>query len=142
LFGMAWLWKKHSPALQTWEATKRAAVCSLREATAQAASSHHCLFDYSAGPASLPHMDIDGFCDARFSTLREAFAQNFASRGEPGAAIALCVVGRVVADLWGGWRDAARTQRWQRDTLVNFFSVSKALCAIVALRLVARGAVP
>jgi len=86
-------------------------------------------------------MSIDGFCDARFSTLREAFAQNFASRGEPGAAIALCVGGRVVADLWGGWRDGTRTQPWQRDTLVNFFSVSKALCTIVALRLVERGAV-
>lgn len=85
---------------------------------------------------SLP---IDGICDPKFLRLKDAFAENFASRGEPGAAIALSVNGHVVADLWGGWRDAARTKPWQRDTLVNFFSVSKALCAIVALRLVERG---
>ena len=84
---------------------------------------------------------IDGFCDSRFSNLRDAFAENFASRGEPGAAVALAVDGRVVADLWGGWRDAARTMPWQRETLVNFFSVSKALCAIALLRLVERGQV-
>jgi len=84
-------------------------------------------------------MAVDGFCDPKFSALREAFAENFARRGEPGAAVALSVDGRMVADLWGGWRDAARTQAWQRATLVNFFSVSKALCAVVALRLVEQG---
>lgn len=84
---------------------------------------------------------IDGHCDPQFSRLREAFAANFAERGEPGAAIALSVEGRVVADLWGGWADAARTKPWQRETLVNFFSVSKALCTICALRQVERGRV-
>ena len=83
-------------------------------------------------------MDIplDGFCDPAFSSVREAFRENFASRGEPGAAVALSVDGRPVVDLWGGWRDADRSQAWQRDTLVNFFSVSKALCTIAVLRLV------
>jgi CubicO group peptidase (beta-lactamase class C family) len=78
----------------------------------------------------------DGFCDPKFMRLRKAFAENFASRGEPGAAVAVSVGGRLVADLWGGWRDAVRSNAWERDTLVNVFSVSKALCAIAALRLV------
>ncbi len=82
---------------------------------------------------------IGGVCDSRFAPLREAFAENFASRGEHGAAIALSVDGRMAADLWGGWKDAARAQAWDADTLVNVFSVSKALCAMVALRLVERG---
>jgi CubicO group peptidase (beta-lactamase class C family) len=82
---------------------------------------------------------IDGFCDPGFARVRDAFAENFANRGEPGAAVALSIHGRVVADLWGGWRDAARTTPWQRETLVNFFSVSKALCTLVALRLVEQG---
>ena len=82
---------------------------------------------------------IDGFCDPEFSALREAFAGNFTDRGEPGAAIALSIGGRVVADLWGGWSDGARTKPWQRETLVNFFSVSKALCAICALQQVESG---
>ena len=43
---------------------------------------------------------LDGFCDPRFTRLKDAFAENFASRGEPGAAIALSINGRVVADLF------------------------------------------
>ncbi len=83
-------------------------------------------------------MNIDGFCDPKFDALRDAFEENIENRGEPGAAIALSVDGRVVADLWGGWRNALRTEAWRRDTLVNFFSVSKALCTICVLRLVER----
>src|SRR5690606_1982028 len=82
---------------------------------------------------------VDGTCDPRFAALREAFVENFEKRGEPGAAIALMVGGRLVCDLWGGWRDAARQTPWARDTLVNFFSVGKAFTALVALRLVERG---
>jgi CubicO group peptidase (beta-lactamase class C family) len=82
---------------------------------------------------------VDGICDPRFAGLREAFAENFEKRGEPGAAIALMVDGKLVCDLWGGHRDAARQTPWARDTLVNFFSVGKALTAVAALRLVERG---
>jgi CubicO group peptidase (beta-lactamase class C family) len=82
---------------------------------------------------------LAGDCDPRFTRVRDAFAGNFSSRGEPGAAVTVAIGGSVVVDLWGGWRDAARTRAWERDTLVNVFSVSKALCAIAALRLVERG---
>ena len=83
---------------------------------------------------------IGGTCDPRFAPLRDAFVANFAERGEPGGAIALMVDGRLVCNLWGGYRDAARTREWTRETLVNFFSVGKAFTALVALRLVERGA--
>jgi CubicO group peptidase (beta-lactamase class C family) len=82
---------------------------------------------------------IYGLCDARFAPVREAFRDNFEKRGEPGAALAVSLDGRVVVDLWGGWSDRARSTPWQRDTLVNVFSVSKAFCTICALRLVERG---
>lgn len=84
---------------------------------------------------------VEGHCDPKFRALRDAFAQNFAIRGEPGAAVAVAIDGHVVADLWGGWRDTARTAPWRRETLVNFFSVSKALCTIALLRLVESGQV-
>ncbi len=51
---------------------------------------------------------VGGTCDPRFVGLRDAFAENFSARGEPGAAIALMVGGKLVCDLWGGHRDAAR----------------------------------
>lgn len=82
---------------------------------------------------------IGGTCDPHFALLREAFVANFAERGEPGGAIALMVDGRLVCDLWGGHRDAARETPWERETLVNFFSVGKAFTALAALRLVERG---
>jgi CubicO group peptidase (beta-lactamase class C family) len=81
---------------------------------------------------------VDGFCDPKFARVKDAFAENFATRGEPGGAVTLSIEGRVVADLWGGWRNKMRTDPWRRDTLVNFFSVSKALCTICVLRLVER----
>jgi len=44
-----------------------------------------------------------------------------------------------VADLWGGYADAARTRAWHRDTVVNVYSVSKTMLALCALILADRG---
>jgi CubicO group peptidase (beta-lactamase class C family) len=71
--------------------------------------------------------------------VRSAFAENFTSRGEIGAAVCIMVEGKVVADLWGGWRDSRRQHNWQRDTLVNVFSVGKAVAALCVARLVGQG---
>lgn len=86
-----------------------------------------------------PAAPIDGQCDARFEPVREAFAENFATRGEVGAAVCVVVEDVVVVDLWGGWTDGTRTSRWQRDTLVNIFSVGKAMAALCAVRLAGDG---
>jgi CubicO group peptidase (beta-lactamase class C family) len=95
----------------------------------------------AAGNLDKSEIPVDGFCEPRFARVRDAFLDNFALRGEPGAAIALSVHGQPVVDLWGGWKNAAKDQLWQRDTIVNFFSVSKALCTICILRLVEQGRV-
>jgi CubicO group peptidase (beta-lactamase class C family) len=79
---------------------------------------------------------IAGRCDPRFKAVRDAFADNFASRGETGAAICLAVHGAVVADLRGGWASRAPDRPWAPDTLVNVFSVGKALIAACAARLI------
>ena len=84
---------------------------------------------------------VEGTCDARFAPVREAFVTNFTERGDVGAAVAVCVGGRPVVDLWGGWADAARQRPWRRDTLVNVFSCSKGLSTVCALQLVERGLV-
>jgi CubicO group peptidase (beta-lactamase class C family) len=82
---------------------------------------------------------IDGRCDPRFVPVRDAFVTNFTERGDVGAAIALVLGGRCVVDLWGGWSDAAREHPWQHDTLVNVFSVTKALTTLCVLQAVERG---
>ncbi|HWA30341.1 MAG TPA: serine hydrolase domain-containing protein [Rhizomicrobium sp.] len=86
-------------------------------------------------------LPLDGFCDPRFEAVREAFAANFRERGEPGAAVCVSVSGKPVVDLWGGYANIANTRPWQRDTLVNVFSVGKALCALAAARIVEQGLV-
>jgi CubicO group peptidase (beta-lactamase class C family) len=82
---------------------------------------------------------IDGLCDTRFTAVREAFANNFAQHGEIGAAAVLFVGGRKVVDLWGGWADRGRTRPWAEDTLVNVYSIGKAITATCVLLLVQRG---
>jgi CubicO group peptidase (beta-lactamase class C family) len=82
---------------------------------------------------------ISGRCRDGFGAVREAFAANFAERGEVGAAVCVIVEGDVVVDLVGGWADQARQRPWQPDTLVNFYSVGKAVVGLLALQLVDAG---
>jgi CubicO group peptidase (beta-lactamase class C family) len=82
---------------------------------------------------------IGGTCDPRFQRVRDAFERNFRELGELGAGIAVYWNGRPVVDLWGGWRDAARTQPWQKDTIVCMMSVAKGISATVIGMLVVRG---
>src|SRR5947199_9782313 len=85
--------------------------------------------------------EICGSCDERFSGVRSALAANFRDHGEVGAAVAITLEGRLVVDLWAGWADRARTRPWQRDTLVDVFSVGQAMAALSLLVLVERGQV-
>jgi CubicO group peptidase (beta-lactamase class C family) len=82
---------------------------------------------------------IEGACDQRFETVREAFVKNFSTFGETGAAVAVMLDGRPVVDLWAGHVDAARTRPWERDTIVNVYSTTKGMTAICAHRLVEQG---
>jgi CubicO group peptidase (beta-lactamase class C family) len=71
--------------------------------------------------------------------VREALSENAAHRDELGAAVVVIVEGRLVAELWCGWADSARSRAWRADTLVNVFSVGKALAGLCLLMLVSRG---
>lgn len=82
---------------------------------------------------------IHGTCEPRFAGVREVFAENFRAFGEVGAAVSVALEGRFVVDLWGGFRDRARTRSWERDTLVCMMSVAKGVSALVAHMLVDRG---
>ena len=82
---------------------------------------------------------ISGHCDPHFERVREAFVANFAERGEVGAAVCIQVHGETVVDLVGGWADEARTRPWQHDTIVDFYSVGKAIVATLALRAIDQG---
>src|SRR5256885_1758770 len=87
----------------------------------------------------MPTPLVDGECAPRFAAVRETFAANFAMGRETGASFAATVDGELVVDLWGGYADAARTRPWERDTIVNVFSTTKAMTALCAHLLVDRG---
>jgi CubicO group peptidase (beta-lactamase class C family) len=82
---------------------------------------------------------ICGKCDSRFLRVREAFAENFKSGKELGAAVAVTIDGRMAVDLWAGYADPQRTQPWEEDTLVNVYSTTKGMIAICVHQLVDRG---
>jgi CubicO group peptidase (beta-lactamase class C family) len=71
--------------------------------------------------------------------VREEFERNLTRRRELGAACAAYHRGEKVVDIWGGWRDAARTKPWEEDTLVLVFSTSKGLAAMTMALLNSRG---
>jgi CubicO group peptidase (beta-lactamase class C family) len=82
---------------------------------------------------------IHGRVHPKFERVRDAFAREFADGNEVGASLALTLEGETVVDLWAGFRDAERTEPWQRDTLANVYSTTKGITAIAAHRLVDEG---
>lgn len=86
-------------------------------------------------------MSAEGFAAAGFERVREEFERNLAERGDIGAGVSVTVGGEPVVDLWGGWQDAARNVPWGRETIVDVWSLGKAVTAIGLLRLVERGKV-
>ncbi|HSP96899.1 MAG TPA: serine hydrolase domain-containing protein [Candidatus Dormibacteraeota bacterium] len=87
----------------------------------------------------MPEPTIHGECATRFRRVREVFEENFRRRREIGAAVAVLHDGDTVVDLWAGWADQAKTQPWQRDTIANVYSCTKAMAALCAHQLVERG---
>lgn len=83
--------------------------------------------------------DINGFCDPRFSDVLAAFEANFEENLELGARFSLTVEGELVADLWAGWADKARTRPFDDRTLTMVYSTTKAIAATMIARLVEQG---
>jgi CubicO group peptidase (beta-lactamase class C family) len=84
---------------------------------------------------------IGGACAPGFEGVRDAFVANFAERGELGGAVCVRLHGQVVVDLWGGWASEDRTQEWTPDTIVDVYSVGKAVVATLLLQAVDDGTI-
>jgi CubicO group peptidase (beta-lactamase class C family) len=86
-----------------------------------------------------PVPEIHGEVAPGFEPLREAFAENFASRGELGAACCVHHRGAKVVDLWGGVRNRATGEPWERDTMVLVHSATKGPAAMTLALAHSRG---
>ena len=83
--------------------------------------------------------ELNGTVSPSFEPVRDAVQNQLRSGAEVGLSLAVDVDGQKVVDLWGGHRDAARTQPWQRDTITNVWSLTKTVTSLAALLLVDAG---
>jgi CubicO group peptidase (beta-lactamase class C family) len=74
-----------------------------------------------------------------FEGVRDAFADNFAQRGELGGACCVYRFGENVVDLWGGVRNKQTGEPWERDTMVIVYSATKGLAAMTLALAHSRG---
>jgi CubicO group peptidase (beta-lactamase class C family) len=82
---------------------------------------------------------VEGYTTDNFATLREVFEGQLTSGEDVGASIAVVLRGELVADIWGGYTDETMTHPWQRDTILNVWSVTKTMTFLAALMLHDRG---
>jgi CubicO group peptidase (beta-lactamase class C family) len=80
--------------------------------------------------AALDRITVEGQVSRGFEAVREAFADNFARRGELGGACCAFHRGEKVVDLWGGIRNKETGDPWEQDTMVLVWSASKGLSAM------------
>ena len=80
--------------------------------------------------ATLDTHAVEGDVGRGFESVREAFAENFARRGEFGGACCVYRRGEKIVDLWGGVRNKGTGEPWERDTMVVVHSATKGLAAM------------
>jgi CubicO group peptidase (beta-lactamase class C family) len=84
-------------------------------------------------------VDVHGEIAPGFEAVGEAFAANFAERGDVGAAYCVYRDGRAVVDIWAGLAEQEPARPWKRDTIVIVYSCTKGVTAVAANQLIERG---
>ncbi len=83
--------------------------------------------------------EIHGICAPEFSAVKDAMAENLASGMEIGCSVAITQGEEYAVDLWAGYKDEARTQSWEEDTVVMVASSTKIPTSLCALMLIDQG---
>ncbi|HEY2058183.1 MAG TPA: serine hydrolase domain-containing protein [Amycolatopsis sp.] len=83
--------------------------------------------------------DLQGTSTPRFEAVHGALQRNLDSGEELGASLVVDLDGERVVDLWGGFRDPARTVAWDEHTITTVWSTTKTVTSLAALILVDRG---
>jgi len=83
--------------------------------------------------------DIRGTWDPQYEAVATTLAASLDAGTDTGASVAVLVGGEPVVDIWGGTVDEAGTAPWERDTLVNVWSMTKTMTFLCALMLADRG---
>ncbi|WP_102417444.1 serine hydrolase domain-containing protein [Mycobacterium sp. 4858] len=88
---------------------------------------------------AVPADRICGDVDTGYGKVADAFRASFRDGAEVGAAVAVYRDGVKVVDLWGGYRNGSARVPWRPDTMVNMFSTTKGVAALVVAVAVSRG---
>src|SRR6185369_473703 len=81
-------------------------------------------------PANAHHGRVSvaqGTCESAFEPVRDALGALIDSEKDVGACAAVVHEGKLVADVWAGHTDEARTTPWERDTIINVWSTTKTM---------------
>lgn len=84
-------------------------------------------------------VEIHGYCDPHFKSVKKVFKANFEHGLECGASFAATINGKFVVDIWGGHMDETKTMPWEKNTIAPVASTTKIMTAICLHILVDRG---
>ena len=79
---------------------------------------------------------IKGYCDDRFLKIKNIFSNQINNGYELGCSVAVEYKGKEVINLYGGYTDETKTNLWKKNTLVNVWSVTKAVTGVCIVKLI------
>jgi CubicO group peptidase (beta-lactamase class C family) len=90
---------------------------------------------------SARRLGVQGHVSPGFERVREVFVENLTRGRELGGACCAYYRGQKVLDLWGGIRNKATGDAWERDTMVIVYSATKGLAGMAMALAHSRGAI-
>ena len=84
-------------------------------------------------------VEISGFAEEPFDNVKEVFRDNFDKRNEVGGSFCVYYNNKKVVEIWGGYKDQNKREKWNETTLTPVFSTSKAVSAACLALLHSRG---
>ena len=87
----------------------------------------------------MDEIKLSGFCDPRFSKIKDLLEESLVSGFDTGASVAIEHEGKMVVNLSGGYKDLDKNEPWTEDTILNVFSTTKAVTAICIAKLIDQG---
>ena len=79
---------------------------------------------------------IKGYCDDRFLKIKKIFSNQVNNGYELGCSVAVEYKGKEVINLYGGYTDETKANLWNKNTLVNVWSVTKAVTGVCIVKLI------
>jgi len=77
-----------------------------------------------------------GEFNKKFENTYDLFKKNLENDEEVGASFAVYQNGEVLVDLYGGYRDRDKKNKWDQNTIVNIHSTSKGIVAMIVAKLI------